>query len=78
MKCLLFNASSFILGRAVGCYRIAHHLRQHGWDAEVIDFVFKWSFEQLQELVKSRMSPDLKFISISFLFTDNNRATQNK
>lgn len=72
-KCLLFNVSSGTNhvgnGRSVGVYRIAHYLRQSGWDAEVIDFVSAWSLEELCEVTQSRVTNDTKFISFSHMFS---------
>jgi radical SAM superfamily enzyme YgiQ (UPF0313 family) len=72
-KCLLFNVSSGTNhvgnGRSVGVYRIAHYLREHGWDAEVIDFVSAWSLDELCEIVKSRIDSNTKFISFSHMFS---------
>jgi len=36
-----FGKSSF--RRTAGAHRIATHLRQLGWDIEVLDFVMGWS-----------------------------------
>jgi radical SAM superfamily enzyme YgiQ (UPF0313 family) len=72
-KCLLFNVSSGTNhvgnGRSVGVYRIAHYLREYGWDAEVIDFVSEWSLDELCEIVRSRIDTDTKFISFSHMFS---------
>jgi radical SAM superfamily enzyme YgiQ (UPF0313 family) len=72
-KCLLFNVSSGTNyvgnGRSVGVYRIAHYLREHNWDAEVIDFVSAWSLDELCEIAKSRIDSNTKFISFSHMFS---------
>lgn len=70
MKCLLFNVTyDSEVSRTLGVYRIAHILRNHNWDAEVIDFATVWTIEQLKELVKSRDPKNLKFIGFGSLFT---------
>ncbi len=53
--------------RTGGAYRIAHHLRQHNIDVEVIDYMMYWSFEEVSELLRSRKG--LKFIGISATWT---------
>lgn len=42
--------------RAIWSHRVATFLRSEGWDAEVVDFTAFWKLEELQELVKSRVS----------------------
>ena len=72
-KCLLFNVASGTNfagnGRSVGVYRIAHHLREHRWDVEVVDFVTEWSLEELKFLIKSRITPDTKFFGFSHMYS---------
>lgn len=42
--------------RPIWNHRVASYLRQHGWDAEVVDFANFWKLEELQELVRSRVN----------------------
>ena len=42
--------------RALWSHRVASFLRTEGWDAEVIDYTSFWQLEELQELVRSRVS----------------------
>lgn len=42
------------LERVSGAYRIATILRREGWDVEVIDFFYRWSLDELKELIKIR------------------------
>lgn len=65
---ILFSIRSDIYERGSGAHRIATFLRQHDWDIEVIDFSSFWTFEQLQELVKSRATSKTKFFGFSTLF----------
>lgn len=44
--------------RALWSHRVATFLRMNDWDAEVIDFASFWTLEELQELVRSRVSND--------------------
>lgn len=66
--CLIFNISMDPKNRGYGVYKIAHHLRENNWDAEVIDFTTYWRLEQLKELVKSRVTSATKFIGFGHLF----------
>lgn len=72
-KCLLFNVASGTNnvgnGRSVGVYRIAHHLRENGWDVEVIDFATAWTLEELCELARSRIDANTKFIGFSHMYS---------
>lgn len=54
--------------RRAGGHRIANFLRSHNWDVEVIDFAAMFSFEELQELSKSRITKKTKFIGFSCIF----------
>jgi len=67
--CLIFNISSDDIIRGFGSYKIAHHLRKNNWDAEVIDYTISWKFEELKELVKSRVNSNTKFIGFGQVFT---------
>jgi radical SAM superfamily enzyme YgiQ (UPF0313 family) len=68
-KCLLFNVSTNQLGRNLGVYRIAHHLREHDWDSEVIDYTLYWTLDELKELSRSRIDKDTKFIGFGHMFS---------
>lgn len=65
---LIFNVEGRSLSRNLGPYRIAHWLREKEWDVEVIDYTLHWSLEELQELVKIRVTKNTKFFGFSFLF----------
>jgi hypothetical protein len=54
--------------RTAGAHRIATHLRQLGWDIEVLDFVMGWSLEQLKEFTVSRVTSSTKFIGFGGTF----------
>ena len=70
MHCLIFNVNreGFMMGRTFGPYRIAHYLREHDWDAEVIDFFNFWTLEELKQLSMSRITQDTKFIGFGLFF----------
>jgi hypothetical protein len=57
--------------RSAGSHRIASFLRQHGLDIEVVDFAPSWKFEEFQQLIRSRMTPTLKFVGLGALFSMN-------
>jgi len=57
--------------RSAGSHRIASFLRQHGFDIEVVDFAPSWQFEEFQELIRSRMTPTMKFVGLGATFHMN-------
>ena len=58
--------------RSPGPYRIAHWLRQHNWDVEIVDFVNFWPLYFLKIWCKQNILKNTKFIGLSFLFSDKN------
>lgn len=56
MKAIIFTGYERTGGleRVSGAYRLATVLRREGWDIEVVDFFYRWSLDQLKELIKSR------------------------
>lgn len=71
MNCLLFNYNQRLAhnARALGCYRIAHFLRSHGWDVEVIEYAAHWDLPQLQALARSRVTHQTRWIGTSHMFS---------
>jgi len=61
--CVIFGLTTW--HRSGGAHRIANHLRNQGWDAEVIDYGAFWKLEQLQELSRSRITKNTKFFGFS-------------
>lgn len=57
-----------IPARTFGAYKIATHLRDLGWDIEVIDFFYSFSFEELCTLLHDRITEETKFIGFSVFF----------
>ncbi len=53
---LFFSLTGKRWERNVWCHRVSTFLRAHDWDCEVIDFAQFWKLEELQELVRSRVS----------------------
>lgn len=71
MHCLLFNFNKRLAdnARALGCYRIAHFVREHGWDAEVIEYAAYWDLDRLKALAQSRINKNTLWIGTSHLFS---------
>lgn len=70
MKTLLFNVVERpIEMRSLGIYKIAHTLREHNWDVEVIDYANFWTLDQLKQLLTSRYDSNLTMIGFSQLFS---------
>ena len=57
--------------RHAGSHRIASFLRQNGLDVEVVDFAPSWTFEEFKELIRSRMTPSMKFVGLGAIFRMN-------
>lgn len=67
-----FNGLSYSsVHRSAGSHRIASFLRQHGLDIEVVDFAPSWKFEEFKQLIRSRMTPKLKFVGLGAVFNMN-------
>ena len=55
--------------RTSGTYRIATYLRdEFDFDVEVVDFMFSWRYEELVQIVDSRVGPDTKLVGVGGLF----------
>ena len=66
---IIINVSTTLhVCRLPGAYRIAHILREHNWDVEVLDYFYFWSESELQTFISSRVTANTKFIGLSFLF----------
>lgn len=64
-KGLIFNVAPMRTG---GAHRIATHLRDSGWDIEILDFVYFFNLEELKAFAVSRIDKNTKFIGFSTLF----------
>ncbi len=53
---LFFSLTGKRWERVLWPHRVATFLRMNDWDAEVVDFTAFWKLEELQELVRSRVS----------------------
>ena len=54
--------------RSYGSHKIASHMRNLGWDIEVIDFFDAFKFDELKEIIDSRVTKDTRFVGFSALF----------
>jgi hypothetical protein len=61
-----------VLSRYIGPYKIAHWVRKHGYDAQVIDFVDQFTEEQLYSATTKFITPSTKILAISTTFMANN------
>jgi radical SAM superfamily enzyme YgiQ (UPF0313 family) len=69
-KCLLFNTIQLKhLSRPLGAHRIAHFLREQGFDAEVVDYANFWTLDELKQLFQSRYHSSMKFVGFSHMFS---------
>ena len=69
MNGILININQeTIFSRGPGAHRIASELRSNGWDIEVVDFLLFWSFDELTQLLHSRINDNTKFIGFSSIF----------
>jgi hypothetical protein len=59
---LIFSQHLLMNRRSSGPHRIATILREQAWDVEVIDYLDHWGFEQLKELVRSRITSSTVFV----------------
>lgn len=77
LHALIFALNNFEMARTSGAYRIATHLREQGWDIEVLDFFDFWSIDELKEFIKSRITKETKFIGFSCVFGSKSLITEN-
>jgi hypothetical protein len=62
---LIFSAQNTYIARNLGAHRIAHCLREHDWDVEVVDYAGFIPYKYLLEITKSRVSNDTVFVGFS-------------
>jgi hypothetical protein len=74
---LIFAVNNYEMARTSGPYRIATHLREQGWDVEVLDFFDFWSIDELKEFIKSRITKNTKFIGFSSIFGSKSLMAEN-
>lgn len=74
----IFHSKGFrtlvdIPARTFGAYKIATHLRDIGWDIEVIDFFYAFSFEEICSLLQDRITEETKFIGFSIFYKQHDQ-----
>jgi radical SAM superfamily enzyme YgiQ (UPF0313 family) len=60
------------LFRPLGPYQLAWFLREQGYNIQVIDFIFKFSEEQILTLVEQYVTLETKVVGISFMLGHQN------
>jgi hypothetical protein len=66
-SCISNNQTNIF--RPLGPYQIAWHLRQHQYNVQVIDFIFKFTEEQTLKLIDKHMTPSTKVLGIGFMIS---------
>lgn len=66
--CLIFSCHTIWHRRPGGAYRIASYLREHDWDAEVLEWAPYFTQEELREFARSRITNKTIFLGFSCFF----------
>ena len=61
------NTRKFSIMRALGPYRLASHLRENGYDIQVIEFVHLMEDQHIEKLLHKFITPKTKFIGLGFM-----------
>ena len=56
-----FDSSKISIRRSSGGHKIATFLRQQGYDVEVLDYVHRWSLDQLKKYIEPKVTDDFLF-----------------
>lgn len=64
-SCVTNNQTT--LFRPLGSYQIAWYLRENGYNVQVLDFLFKFTEEQILRLVAAHMTPETKVIGFGMM-----------
>ena len=67
-KCIIFSVHRAGTHRPLGPHRICTFLRQEGWDAEVVDYSYYFTLDELKSLVENRMDENIKFFGFGAWF----------
>lgn len=66
-----YNNNNRTVNRASGAHRIAHHLRQHGYNIEIIDYCLRWNQAEIFKILDILITSGTLFLGIgSNLFLD--------
>jgi len=69
-----FNNLDITCHRGAGAHKIATHLRQHGYNIEVVDYCLSWTDLELDQLLSKLITSDTLFLGIgSNLFLDRSK-----
>lgn len=69
-----FNNLDITCHRGAGAHKIATHLRQHGYNIEVVDYCLSWTDAELDQLLSRLISDTTLFLGIgSNLFLDRTK-----
>jgi hypothetical protein len=70
MNVILWNSLVFnqFVTRTIGPYKLAHWLRKHGYDSQVIEFAHLFSEETLFDITKHFITPETKILGVSSTF----------
>jgi hypothetical protein len=58
----------------LGPYQLAWHLRQHGYQVQVIDFIFRFSADEIFKLIKQHLTPKTQILGIGTMIMPHNPA----
>jgi hypothetical protein len=64
--CIILSTKALgIVTRNSGAYRIATHLRNNGWDCDVVEWFDLWEKADLESYLRRHVTPETKWIGIS-------------
>lgn len=63
-----FDSSKISIRRSSGGHKISTFLRQHGYDVEVIDYVQRWSLDQLKKYISRKVDDEFLFFGFGSTF----------
>lgn len=66
---LIFNVHVLGIRRPSGAHRIASFLREHDWDVEVIDYARNFTYHELEEVARMRITSKTVFVGFSSFFS---------
>jgi radical SAM superfamily enzyme YgiQ (UPF0313 family) len=72
---ILSTKESSILTRNAGAYRIATHLRNNGWDCDVVEWFDHWEKSDLENYLRRHVTSKTKWIGISNTWIPHNYQT---
>lgn len=67
------KSNESLTSRYIGCYKIAHWIRKHGYQAQVIDYLTTMNFEKLYQATKKFINNQTLVLGISTTFMCSQR-----